>query len=84
MILSPLKKALGNDVDNDVYGEASWLKQFDIVHKQNVLKDYSNAFTEITEYFSDIEAKINVAEVTFGDESDDKLNGTISSDIRYK
>lgn len=77
------KMALGNDVDNEVYGVASWLKQFDIVHKQNVLKDYSNAFTEITEYFSDIEAKINVAEVTFGDESDDKLNGTISSDILW-
>lgn len=52
-----MKMALGNDVDNDVYGVASWLKQFDIVNNQNALKNYSNDFRKITEYFNDIEAK---------------------------
>lgn len=78
-----MKMALGNDVDNDVYGVASWLKQFDIVNNQNALKNYSNDFRKITEYFNDIEAKINVSEVIYGTESNETLEGTMSGDILW-
>lgn len=70
----------GLDVDNIVYGIASWLKEYDAVYKTSELTEYAALFGTLTERFSNIAEIIN-AEVRFGSVDADIINGTNADEI---
>ena len=71
----------GLDVDDVVYGIASWLKEYDAVYGTSELAAYTSRFTAVSSRFANISDVVNTAEVKFGTVSDETVNGTESSDI---
>lgn len=71
----------GLDVDDIVYGIASWLKEYDTVCNTAELAGFSDTFGSLTDRFANISDIVNILEVKFGSVADDNLNGTNSSEI---
>lgn len=71
----------GLDVDDVVYGIASWLKEYDAVYHTSELSSYTERFASITDRFANISNVVNTVEVKFGTEINDKVSGTKSADI---
>ncbi|MBO5320519.1 MAG: hypothetical protein J6B01_12035 [Ruminococcus sp.] len=71
----------GLDVDNIVYGIASWLKEYDTVYNTAELAGFSDTFGSLTERYANISDIINISEVKFGSVDADNLNGTNANEI---
>ena len=71
----------GLDIDDIVYGIASWLKEYDTVYKTTELESFADTFGSLTERFANISDIINIPEVRFGSSDDDMLSGTSSNEI---
>lgn len=75
------KMIAGHDVDSLVYGVASWIKEYDSTFNTNELIKFTSDMTSISDYFDNLYNLVNINEVIYGSNDNDKINGTNADEI---
>lgn len=73
----------GEDVDLMLYGAATYLKAYDSANGTSTFDEFSEYYSSVNSHFAIIMGMANCANIYWGTQSNDKINGTNNNDFIF-